>query len=144
MDLKNVCSEIFGLINILDIDEIDRLPQSFLFNVMENINDYYNPTYTSCESFFEDTHTSQEAKITILYCYLKYLCRDYQEKEEIKKLLTKNDMESIQASYKSIDNLFNNKKSTVLINKENNTLLIPKKWYTKFFEFLKKVFIRKL
>ena len=144
MNKMNVCSEIFGLINILDIDDIDKLPRSFLNIIIENKNISYNPTYNSFKSFFEDDYISQESKIIILYCYYKYLCENTQDKYAIKKILNENDINDNSINYKSIDNLFDKSNLKNYYQQEEKSLMGKKKWYIRISSSIKKMFVNKI
>lgn len=144
MNKMNVCSEILGFINVLDIDAIDKLPNSFINTIIENRNKTYNPTYESLADFFEDINTSKESKIVILYCYYKYLCENVQEKEAITQLFKENDITKNLINYKLNEDLFNNSSKKINCKKKELTIVVEKeKWYTRFFSYIKRVFMKK-
>ena len=77
---KKVFSELFGIINSLKDEEIERIPKKVKNNIIENMDQNYRFKYDHSKKL-EEQDILPETKALIIEIYIKYLVSDEDEKE---------------------------------------------------------------
>ena len=77
---KRVFSELFGIINSLKDEEIERIPKNVKNNIIENMDSDYRFNYDYSKKL-EEQDILPETKALIIEIYIKYLVSDEDEKE---------------------------------------------------------------
>lgn len=141
---RNYYSEVYGVLNLLGDKYIEKLPKSLyqLINNERNIN--YTPVYDEKINISEQNITNQALAIIMLFHY-NYWCESEQEKEQLKKILNKNQVE-IEERY-NIEKIFERRNQEEALNLQKHENEDTKKELVVYKEtFIQKIrnFIRKL
>lgn len=144
LEKRQVYSEVYEFINLLDIEFIEKIPNKLL-NFFENEKD---DNYLKNINPFENIENQNLKKDTITIINmlnLKYWAND-EEKEKLQKKFIENNLK-MQEKY-SIDNIFDEEKiipkSNEIKSKEQSSVELikveNKNIFIKVFEFFKKIF----
>ena len=137
MEKGNIYSELLGVINTLDEEEIEKIPDNVLDSIIENSNSKYMPEYESYREFFDNNEISDESKIFILYFFIRYIC-DSEEKMELTNYLHINEETNKEKYRYNPEKVFGNN----VKEEKTELIVIPKtKWYKRFIEIIVK-FVR--
>ena len=137
---EKVFAEVYGILAILGDNYIKRLPRK-LYQLIDNSRDSnYLPKYTLNKPFHEQgVHKKSISMIALLH--LNYWCNSEEEKNELRKILNRNEtnlQEELRAKYNP-ENIFK-KNQTYL---ENSVAMIEfkkEKKIHKIINFIKKFF----
>jgi len=134
MEKEDIYSELLGVISTLDEEEIEKIPDNVLDNIIENSNSKYMPEYESCRDFFENNEISDESKIFILNFFIRYIC-DSEEKAELINYLHINEETNKEKYRYNPEKVFGNN----VEEEKTELIVIPKtKWYKKFIDLIVK------
>lgn len=131
--------EVNEVLENVDEKYTKQISSEFINMMIKNMDLSYDFKYDITKPL-EEQNLSEEAKTILSIIYLRYFC-DKDERLEIIKEMKENDLEfekNLKEKYNS-DKIFD-KKDNVKIEAE--LPIIPKKWYQKIFEKLKKFFKR--
>lgn len=118
MDNK-VYSEVYSVLNLLNEDDLRKIPEDILFFIKANIGE--DTDYMDKNQSFDEINITSEAEDMLALLTYHYLCDDT-EKSEMNKLMDENEkkhQEELKEKYNP-DDVFNNVKSLdVQSNSEN-------------------------
>ena len=128
--------EVNDVLENMDEKYTKKISAEFINMMIKNMDLSYDFKYDITKSL-EEQNLSEEAKTILSIIYLRYFC-DENEKIDIIKQMKENDLEfeNISKEKYNPDKIFD-KKSNIKI--ETELPQIPKKWYQKIFEKLKKL-----
>ena len=106
---KNYYSEVYGVLNMLGSKYIEKLPKQVYQLIDRERNRGYNPVYNAEIDMYKQNITNQALAMIMLF-HLNYWCENEQEKEQLKKILNKNQTE-VEEKY-SIESIFKQRKKT--------------------------------
>lgn len=116
---RNGLSEINYIINNMDEELKDKIPQSFKRWVKDNMNNDYI-IHLTCEKKLVEQELLSSTKILIAVIFKEYLCIDKEEKE--KYIKEKNEI-YLEEEAKKLSYEINFKEKNKQINKNNNQFL---------------------
>ena len=128
--------EVNDVLENMDEKYTKKISAEFINMMIKNMDLSYDFKYDITKPL-EEQNLSEEAKTILSIIYLRYFC-DENEKIDIIKQMKENDLEfeNISKENYNPDKIFD-KKSNIKI--ETELPQIPKKWYQKIFEKLKKL-----
>ena len=119
VQIDEIYSEVYGILNLLGDDYKKRLPKNLL-NLIENKRNLsYEPKYNSEISLLEQKIKRESLSIIALF-HLNYWCNSEEEKNELKELFKTNE-QKYQAYIKekyNPDNIFKNTAKPKVIEQE--------------------------
>ena len=148
MDIKTkeIYSEVYQVLNLLENDYLNKLPDSLINMLREKRDVNYNPQYTADISLNEQNIKKETISIIVLL-YLNYWCKDEKEVLEVKKILKDNeDKYQVELREKyNPDNIFKNniketKEITQNVINETTMILYKKSVFIKIINRLKNFF----
>lgn len=106
---KRVYAELFGILDTLKDEEIERIPKDVKKNIYENMDTNYRFKYDYSKKL-EDQDILPETKALIIEIYIKYLVENEDEKEawEIYKKECLNKVEEEKKARYNPDDIFKN------------------------------------
>ena len=106
---KRVYAELFGILDTLKDEEIERIPKDVKKNIYENMDTNYRFKYDYSKKL-EDQDILPETKALIIEIYIKYLVENEDEKEawEIYKKECLNKVEEEKKAKYNPDDIFKN------------------------------------
>ena len=132
--------EVLDLLQHLPKDEYQKIPQEEI-DFFENNKDANYVCKIDYDKPLEEQDISQEANSIIVNLFLKYFATDVQ-KEKVKKILEQNEQKDEEEKRKKYNPNDIFKKEEIIKNEPVISLVECKqeKWYSKFIEFMKKIF----
>ena len=109
MDLPKIYSEVYGILNVLGNEYINKIPTK-IYQYIVSQKDNSLQIYYDVNKTIDEQKISEEALMFISYLNLQYWCSE-DEKQELLKKYKQND-EKIEQELRekyNIDNLFENK-----------------------------------
>lgn len=136
-------SEVYMIINTMEKDLIDQIPNKLLMFIRENKSNKYNPSFNLKKTINkEDLKT--ETRQFLAYLYYTYWCNEA-EKTEYRRILNINENEYQQMIRKKYnpDDIFKERKQRAIENdieydQETNLALKEEKWYIRLYNRLKR------
>lgn len=106
---KRVYAELFGILDTLKDEEIEKIPKDVKKNIYENMDTNYRFKYDYSKKL-EDQDILPETKALIIEIYIKYLVENEDEKEawEIYKKECLNKVEEEKKARYNPDDIFKN------------------------------------
>lgn len=114
MDNK-VYSEVYSVLNLLNKDDLRRIPEDILFFIKANMDE--DVDYMDKNQSFDEIKITREAEDMLALLTYHYLCDD-NEKVEVNKVMEENEkihQEELKEKYNP-DNVFDNVKSSNVQN----------------------------
>ena len=108
---NNVYSEVYSVLNLLDENDLRRIPEDILFFIKANMSE--DVDYMDKNQSFDEIKITREAEDMLALLTYHYLCDDT-EKVEVNKIMEENEkkhQEELKEKYNP-DNVFNNVKSS--------------------------------
>lgn len=148
MDIKTkeIYSEVYQVLNLLENDYLNKLPDSLINMLREKRDVNYNPQYTA-DIPLNEQNIKKETIFIIVLLYLNYWCKDEKEVLEVKKILKENeDKYQVELRKKyNPDNIFKNnikktKENTQNVINETTMILYKKSVFIKIINRLKNFF----
>ena len=148
MDIKTkeIYSEVYQVLNLLENDYLNKLPDSLINMLREKRDVNYNPQYTA-DIPLNEQNIKKETIFIIVLLYLNYWCKDEKEVLEVKKILKENE-DKYQVEFRekyNPDNIFKNniretKEITQNVINETTMILYKKSVFIKIINRLKNFF----
>ena len=107
---NSVYSEVYSVLNLLDEDDLKRIPEDILFFIKANIDE--DVDYMDKNQSLDEIKITRDAEDMLMLLTYHYLCDDT-EKVEVNKIMEENEkkhQEELKEKYNP-DNVFNNVKS---------------------------------
>ena len=104
IETRNSYSEVFELLKQLKKQDVMKIPVWLLETIKENRNKEYSPKVNLDDI---DNSLSRKAKALYIGLYLKYICDDQKEKDDINKILYDNEIEA--KSKVQLNDMFKNR-----------------------------------
>ena len=136
---KQALREVHVILDNTNLNDVSKIPLSFITFIEENEDTEYNPNIT-----FDKPLSEQKLKMETLdilsMLYLNYWCETKEKKQEYQESLKKNE-EKLKEQYKNTLN-FDKKDETDEIIEENQMLVEVKKetWFARFISWIKRGF----
>ena len=110
IEYSEALSEIDDILNHLNKDLIDKIPQKFKKFVSSNKSKTYKPVFDHTKSL-KDLHLKEKTVFILSVIYMNFLC-DEESKKEYIKTLKNNSIKKEEERRKKYnpDNLFKNRK----------------------------------
>ena len=108
---NSVYSEVYSVLNLLDENDLRRIPEDILFFIKANISE--DVDYMDKNQSLDEIKITREAEDMLALLTYHYLCDDT-EKVEVNKIMEENEkkhQEELKEKYNP-DNVFNNVKSS--------------------------------
>ena len=108
---NNVYSEVYSVLNLLDENDLRRIPEDILFFIKANMSE--DVDYMDKNQSLDEIKITREAEDMLALLTYHYLCDDT-EKVEVNKIMEENEkkhQEELKEKYNP-DNVFNNVKSS--------------------------------
>ena len=133
-----VYSEVFEFINLLDDEYCEKIPYNIVKIIIDERDKNYIPKFTSIDEFFKDDSTSGEAKLLVVYLYLKYWYKTLENFDNLKNKIIHNEKQFLlnvnkyfkkHISKDSITSIYNERnlkkddKSIDILKKENKFIM---------------------
>ena len=144
-DISEAAKEINEILKYIPEEEVNKIPVKLreFFKEIEN-KDYVvniNPNI-----LLENQDLKEETKDIIALIYRNYWCSE-EEKKELDQKLIENDKrfeEKLREKYNP-DNIFKNNVSSEKEEIKDQSLVVTntEKWYKKFLNFIKSIFIKR-
>lgn len=144
-DISEAAKEINEILKYIPEEEVNKIPVKLreFFKVIES-KDYVvniNPNI-----LLENQDLKEETKDIIALIYRNYWCSE-EEKKELDQKLIENDKrfeEKLREKYNP-DNIFKNNVSSEKEEIKDQSLVVTntEKWYKKFLNFIKSIFIKR-
>ena len=148
MDIKTkeIYSEVYQVLNLLENDYLNKLPDSLINMLREKRDVNYNPQYTA-DIPLNEQNIKKETIFIIVLLYLNYWCKDEKEVLEVKKILKENE-DKYQVEFRekyNPDNIFKNniretKEITQNVINETTMILYKESVFIKIINRLKNFF----
>ncbi|MBR3003267.1 MAG: hypothetical protein IKF38_06945 [Clostridia bacterium] len=156
-----VYSEVYGILNILDIKYKEAIPEKLYSFIEANRSQSYNPSYDKNLPLNKQNISSKAAAFICLLHY-NYWCETEQEKERINIVLNHNQQKK-RDRYFEYEQRFNQQKEQkfeeeieqqelnekgndfLTNNVSTNNALMPQQengWFSRFIKFIKGIFKR--
>lgn len=138
-DYKIAFSEVIYILNNMQEELVKKVPNKFI-TFMENNKSHDYVVNLSMDIPLKDMNLQPKTKTILAIIYINYLCNE-QEKEEINKIINRNEQEyqeAVKEKYNP-DNLFKpiNNQDAKTEKKEKQLVIVgEEKWYKKI---LKKI-----
>ena len=139
---KEIYSEVYSILNMLDKSYITRLPEKLYMMIQKEKSNKYNPQYDPNIDLSEQNIKKETLSIIALF-HLNYWCNSQEEKKYLIDLFKKNEIEyqfKLREKYNP-DNLFKNKKQPITKNDENKNETVD---LVKYKENMFKTLIKKI
>ena len=133
--------EVIEVLKYMPKEEIDKIPKEIIKYYTDNMDIRYDFKIDTSKTF-EEQKIMEKAKIVLAIFFRDYWATE-QQREKI-KAKEKYDMDMLELKKKEkydSDNLFKDKQK-----EEQTTALVEykeEKWYSKFLEFMKRIFLNK-
>ena len=144
---KEIYSEVYGILNILGKNYIEKLPSNLYNMIKQEKANEYNPQYDSSIAL-EQQNIKRESLSMIALFHLNYWCDSQDEKNKLKELFENNEIKyqtELREKYNS-DNLFKNRQKLVQNDyaKENTKAMVKYKEsiFRRIINEIKRVFHR--
>lgn len=108
---NSVYSEVYSVLNLLDENDLRRIPEDILFFIKANMSE--DVDYMDKNQSLDEIKITREAEDMLALLTYHYLCDDT-EKVEVNKIMEENEkkhQEELKEKYNP-DNVFNNLKSS--------------------------------
>lgn len=108
---NSVYSEVYSVLNLLDENDLRRIPEDILFFIKANMSE--DVDYMDKNQSLDEIKITREAEDMLALLTYHYLCDDT-EKVEVNKIMEENEkkhQEELKEKYNP-DNVFNNVKSS--------------------------------
>lgn len=108
---NSVYSEVYSVLNLLDENDLRRIPEDILFFIKANMSE--DVDYMDKNQSLDEIKVTREAEDMLALLTYHYLCDDT-EKVEVNKIMEENEkkhQEELKEKYNP-DNVFNNVKSS--------------------------------
>lgn len=135
-------TEILDILNYLPKELSDKIPHQLLEFFKEVSMEGYKPQF-NYSGGFEKINFTPKTKALLAMIYRNYLCSEEERKEFDKKLFGNEEkyQQELREKYNPTD-IFKDSKEKQKQENNQNTALIEykeKKWYHKFFEYIRKM-----
>lgn len=120
-DCKQALREVHVILNNTNLNDVSKIPVSFVEFIEENEDTEYQPTI-NFNLPLENQNLKPETISILSLLYLKYWCENEEQKDDFQELLKKNEetyQEELKKQYNPED-LFKNKENTKKINEVTN------------------------
>lgn len=146
-EYKKAFSEVNGIIKIMPIELVKKIPNKFKEMIEEERDKEYNP---KIQEPLEKQSLKNETIIILGLIYRDFLCspdekRRLQEKDAKELQEVQRTIEEIRKKYNP-DDIFKNKRQNIIeeiqSTEENTSIIVVKeeKWYKKIFNLVKGLF----
>ena len=108
---NRVYSEVYSVLNLLDENDLRRIPEDILFFIKANMSE--DVDYMDKNQSLDEIKITRDAEDMLMLLTYHYLCDDT-EKVEVNKIMEENEkkhQEELKEKYNP-DNVFNNVKSS--------------------------------
>ena len=108
---NRVYSEVYSVLNLLDENDLKRIPEDILFFIKANMSE--DVDYMDKNQSLDEIKITRDAEDMLMLLTYHYLCDDT-EKVEVNKIMEENEkkhQEELKEKYNP-DNVFNNVKSS--------------------------------
>ena len=117
---NRVYSEVYSVLNLLNEDDLKRIPEDILFFIKANIDE--DVDYMDKNQSLDEIKITRDAEDMLMLLTYHYLCDDT-EKDEMNKAMEENEkihQAELKEKYNP-DNVFNNVKSSDTQSNRGNT-----------------------
>lgn len=111
IEVRNIYSEVYSLLQIFGQNYIDRLPHEIYYIIKENRNEKYNPQFNQSIDINEQ-NISRQTKAFIAFFKLYYWSNSKEEQKNWAKLFSENEkkyQKQLNEKY-NIDSIFKNRR----------------------------------
>lgn len=137
---KEVCSEVYDIIQHMEINLCDKIPNSFINLIKKNIDGNYLIRIDYSKKIYEQ-NLQKGTRVILSLIYRDYLCSAEEKEKIIKK--DNDELKKIQENLRekyNPDNIFINKskiKKEEQTEEKSLTIVQEEKYYHKIFNIIK-------
>ena len=131
--------ELYEIIKKLPEKEKNKIPNSFLEQIKNNMNKNYSYKVEHIEDF-ENQKMLEETRRLLAVVYRDYLASEEEKFEILRKEKEEIEKDELEKRKKYNVNVFENNKKEEKHEHVELTVKEEKKWFEKFVDFLKKIF----